>query len=520
MKRIMENFCRWMPCCFVKLLLIVGYFLLFGISTANANDKRDPAFIQSYMEGQNAVFKRIFYDPKQARSLIAVLLADEGQVPDTVISKTYNILGVYFGVVNELDSALWAFDKALGYLPDDSPRLISLLSNKAIVYRKMKRFNDGLELMKRAEQLAIERKDTMMMAQIYGEQASLYSSQQMNNLAVKRLLLSIDIMAKDKEKFKTLLYKERQKLANLYSKLGNYDFAEVIYRDIIPEFKKSGEHDTYFISMINLGDALLNKKKYKESRKWIEQGLDSLLKFPNQEYILHGKERLAAINEAEGKLDAAKALYGEVYAKAKEIKSVRTLFFALQLASFLDKINLRKDLIDLVEGIKPGGWMDQYVQMTSLDEQVKYYKLLGNVFSDDIGDFERSTAYYKKAYRLRDSLIGISNEIETLDIQAKYQSGLEQQQSLINDQKSSLRTLINVVAILSLLVLVVFFVGRSKMFQNKAKLASLQLDLLANEKSLLDQKLISPEDVHLYLVTDSVDRAIGCGVLSAPLSRC
>lgn len=492
----MKNFCCKIHRHIVIHGIIIAVLLLAGSSTVLATDKRDPAYVQTYIEGQNAVFKRIFYDPKRARELLSVMLADEGQVPDSVLSKTYNILGVYFGVVNELDSALWSFDKAMAYIPKDSPRIVSLMSNKAIVYRKMKRFNEGLALMEQAEKLAVALKDSMMLPQIYGEQASLYSVQQMNNLAVKRLLLSIDIMAKNKERYKTLLYKERQKLANLYSKLGNYDFAEAIYRYIIPEFKKAGENDTYFVSMINLGDILYSKKEYGEAREWIEKGLDSLMKFPNEEYKLHGKERLAAVEEAEGNKNEARALYQEVFTKAKEIKSVRTLFFALQLANFLNKYNPRQELIKLIEEIKPGGWMDEFVINTSLDEQVNYYRLLGDVYSDDIGDFASSTTFYKKAYALRDSLFRIENTSETLEIQAKYQRDLENQEILIQDQQSSMRTLINVVSILSLLVLVVFFVGRAKMFQNKAKLASLQLNLLSSEKELLDQKLLMEKEIN------------------------
>ena len=229
-------------------------------------------------------------------------------MPDTVQSMNWNLMGVYFGAVNKLDSALYAFEKSLTMLPENHWRKSGRYQNMAIIYRKKKELNKGLEMLQLAESVAKVYGDSVMLATIYGEKSSLYATQQMYNLAIDHLLISIQMMEKNPKVPVLNLYKEKQKLGNLYFKLGNTAFAEKIYREILPVFKKEGAKDTYYFSLVNLGDFLLHQNKLNEAEKALKEGLSGLDSFPNIEYQIHVRERLAAFFVKQGKLCKLKLL--------------------------------------------------------------------------------------------------------------------------------------------------------------------------------------------------------------------
>lgn len=468
---------------FYKILLFSA-----GLLFVSALSGQSKTAIASYSERQLKIFPLIFSDPTAARKEIALIMKDGVNMPDTVQSMNWNLMGVYFGAINKLDSALYAFEKSLTMLPEKHWRKSGRYQNIAIIYRKKKDLNKGLEMLQLAESAAKVYRDSVMLATIYGEKSSLYATQQMYNLAIDHLLISIQMMERNPKAPLLNLYKEKQKLGNLYFKLGNTAFAVKIYREILPFFKKEGAKDTYYFSLVNLGDFLLHENKLGEAEQALKEGMAGLDSFPNTEYQIQVRERLAALFVKQGKQADAGKYYREVFNKALETGSPKLIYYATELAFFLKTQKDQNSLNNLLSRISGIENIQDYLNAASQEEKIRYYLFLGETY-EQLGDFSNSTFAFKKAYAERDSLYKLYDLYSAREIQAKYQNEMQHKENELLSQKNWIQQMVIIIGIISLIVLIIAFLWRISYSRSKERINKLHFEALAREKKLLSDKL-------------------------------
>ena len=94
------------------LILLLCFLISDRISGQNKQE------ITAYTERQTKLFPVIFSNPVAARNEINLLMIQGAKMPDTIQSMNWNLLGVYYGAINKLDSALFAPEKSLTLLPE------------------------------------------------------------------------------------------------------------------------------------------------------------------------------------------------------------------------------------------------------------------------------------------------------------------------------------------------------------------------------------------------------------------
>jgi tetratricopeptide (TPR) repeat protein len=419
---------------------------------------------------------------------MTVLMKQGDRMPDSILSMNWNLMGVYFGATNELDSALFAFEKSLTMLPEKHWRKSGRYQNIAIIYRKKKDLSKGLEMLQLAEKNAMAFGDSIMLATIYGEKSSLYATQQMYNLAIDHLMVSIGMMERNPKASKINLYKERQKLGNLYAKLGNVEFAEKIYREILPFFNNEGANDTYYFSLVNLGDFLLQQNKLDEAEKTLTEAMAGLQSFPNIEYQVQVKERLAALYVKQGRLPEAGAYYKEVFNASLQAKSPKLIYYLIEYALYLKEQKDTKGLNDLLTKVSEIYSVQDFLTVASQEDKIRYYLLIGETY-EGLGDFVKSSLAYKQAYFEKDSLSRLYDLYSAREIQAKYQNELSQKENELLSQENRIQKMVLLISIISLIVLVVAFLWRITYSRAKERINKLHFEALSREKKLLSDKL-------------------------------
>ncbi len=450
-----------------------------------------------YKQKQEKAYKLIFSDPPRARKEIAILFKDEGKIPDTVMAMNWNTLAVYYGVNNFLDSAHLAFDKAIALLPEGHHRKMALINNKAIIYRKEKKFKEGIKLLDEAEKFAIQYGDSLMLGIITGEKASYFSAQNMYSSAANLLLKSIAILEKTPGTSEVNLYKEKQKLANLYFKLGEYAASEKLYKQILPFFKKQKQLDTYYISVVNLGDVYLHQNRLAEAKQQLDEGLAGLMSFPNKEMQIHALERIASLEYLQGNTAASISRYRQVFQSAKQIESARLIYYLTEYADVLVQQKKEEEAQSLLSEVGQTSNLEAYLNLSNTEEKFRYHKVMGDVYAL-VGQHELGTKYFQKALLLRDSLQKESDIIEARNIQNKYQSELREKENQILLQQNQLQRLFIFLIGVVMLLFSSFLIWKWYINKVKVRIKSLQVEALANEKVLLNQKLTTEKElVHL-----------------------
>jgi len=441
-----------------------------------------------YKEKQRQAFELIFSNPVQAKKDIDAMFFDAGKVPDSLLGISYNNLGVFFGVTNQIDSSLFAFKKAIEFLPENHPKVPGIYNNQAIVYKKKGDYEAAFGMLEQALQKAKDHNNRITEAAIYGELASLYSEVEQFNNALENLLKSLKIY--DSEPTSPLRNKmvEKQKLANLYIKLGEPKLAVVLYEEVIPFFKENNILDTYYFTLINYGNSLLQLDKVEEAEAAYKEGLEGLAIFQNTDFTIYAMERMAKLQAIKGNLAEAKILYKKVLEKAIANNSKRTLYITTDFGNLYLKENNPQAAIELQERLGNLEKQIFFATITGLEEQLNHAIFLAEVYKAT-GMPAKGMEALEQAMQLKDSLQKRTDIAAARELQSKYQSELQQQENLILKQDLQLQNR-NYILIGSVLLLLVLLFGYFAMrFHLKSKLHTLALEKEAKERERLAMQI-------------------------------
>lgn len=459
---------------------------------------------KTVVEKQEEAFQLIFSDQEKAKQLIDSLIIQENNFTAANQGRHYSLKGVYFGVQNELDSASYYFNKAIRIYPKEDAFYPKLVNNLAITYKKKGNYQEALNLLLEAQEIAIHTNNVDALEKIYSEMSSCYRALNNYNLAVEYSLKSIETENKKEEPNPKSIAFEKQKTANLYSLLGNFDFAEKMYLEIITFFDTSPYKDANISTYLNYANTLTKLNKTVEAKSYISKARAVLEDFTNEELFAFLKLTEANYFAAIGEKEKAKQCFEKSLTSFGQHQDnyLKTLN---QYLYFLTENNHLEEVIQLSVLQK-----DKELTKFGIVDLIEYNNYIGNAY-EGLSLSNESSQYYKATIQLKDSLQKQENFQIAKDLQAKYQNEIIQQKNLTLEEKVQSEGRKNLAIFGFSLFIGALLVGFILIFRiqlsNKTKLNKAYAKKIEAEEQLLQLKDAMLEEQKKELLSKSLEAA-------------
>ena len=433
-------------------------------------------------------------DPAKALKIIKKTLAQD-DIPDTIYGKTYNLYGIYYGITGKPDSTIYYTEKAMGYLKDYPKLKVKSLMNLAIGYRNKGKHPLSIKLLNEAVAIQKKLKNDAGLAIAYGELATNYNYITDYEKSIDLLLKAMPLLSSPKHKKE--LYVIKQKLAGTYLSKQNYKFAIDIYRECLPQFKASNEMHAYYLTLINLGEALTNINDFAGAQKALNEANSGLEEFGDKELIGINTFRMATLQAKQGQHAKAIQTYDKALNELKASGSVRIAGMAGQYIAYLNKQkNYEKALkvAAFTEGTKK-------ITVANLEEQLNYRNATAETYKAANKENEAIKAY-QSTITIMDSIASAQKKVAVEEVQAKFQTDLQRQKNLaleannqsLQKQMETEKILIYLYAIISvsLIVLILLFL---RAYWLKNRLQKEELKSIETEKDIIIQQHLHEQEI-------------------------
>jgi len=405
-------------------------FLLFFccLNTALAGSLSTGAFQQQ----AEAIDKIRFSDPLRANSLYKKLIANSEGQSDQAIGEILGKLAVTYAVMNQMDSGIVVIRKALSLLPDGSDKALNLknLGNMYLYTTDYRRADSAY-----AEALKMNRLkgDSLTTAIILGEQANVYSFQYDFENCIKLLLQAIDIHRKYAKEDTINGDFLRQKLADTYVMTKNYDFAVNTYLELLPRMLSQKNDYRYAKTLQSLALVYLEQKNTKSADSSLSLAIAVFERMQNKEllgksYSLMAKSALQRGENARGLTLAEKGF--------NLLEHTSSPYLAEAATTYLLLLNRSGNIARGMEIVQRRELQEKIAE-SSLTELLDY-KRAALPFFMATGNKEKIIREQEEIMQLIDSVENENDRRTVLELQAKYQIQIKDQQQQLLEQKNQL----------------------------------------------------------------------------------
>lgn len=391
--------------------------LLLGIS--GFSQQRDNDLIKAEKDARRLVHKQ----PDSALAIIKRTVAKQG-LHDTVYGNMYNIYGVYQGMRGNNDSLIYYQKKSLSYLEDYPMQKARTLANLSVGYRNKGEFETALTNINLALEINKRIKNNVGIAVDYGELASVYNTQADYEKAITYLLKAIDLLKKEKGPQKQLPALE-QKLANTYLAQRNFKFAIDLYRDCLQDFKKQGQMKNYYLTLVNLAEALIHTEDFNGAKKALAEAVTGLESFGDKSMLGICYAKLGNIEQGLGNHAKALTSYKKGVNLLLESKSTWAVRIASEYMELLNKDKNYKESLEIIARVEKLGLFNN----SANEDRMFYKKAVGDAYSGTNNDAGAIKAY-QETIRMKDSIALADRETALRDVQAKFQTELQREKNV------------------------------------------------------------------------------------------
>lgn len=463
----------------MRILLFIYSILFFSIINIYGQDSL-------LYKKQEDAFRLIFENREKAIVLIDSLISEYEHVQTHVQGKNLSNKGVYYAVQNQLDSSIYYFEQALHITEKDHVFYPNLSNNLAIVYKKKGYYEQALDVLVEALNIAKQQDNFEALGKLYSETASLYRSLNQYDLAIEYSLKSIEVDEQNNGNQK-FIYNKKQRLANLYSDLGNYAFAKDIYEEIIPYYNKTIFIDAKVSSYLNYAAALIELNDFDKAKDYLEKCEKIFRGFHNEElhafyHLIYGNYHNENKNFIKAELFYKNALGNFNKHLDNYPKSLNTYL------TFLANNNRYEDIINYSSEFKA---LENFKNI-GLKDLIDYNFLMAKAYEKK-GAFKKASTYYQSNYVLQDSLQKQVNFAVAKDLQAKYQNEIISQNNIILKQRLNQERKIKSAIIAFGVLIAVILVLITLKSRNKTKYER-KLNEALSHKIVLEKKLTKFKD--------------------------
>lgn len=177
---------------------------------------------------------------------LALDYAQESNDP-YLISETYNVFGILYSFLNDNQSAIMYFKKAVAVM-EKHPALVSNIyfyANLADAYRQAKEFEKADALIEKTLNAAIEQGDVPLQAFAHQVKARAFSDQKKYQLAIEQLVIAQQLQKQVGEQL--FGYELHTDFASAYLHLGNMEQAEHHLNEAIISAEKVAALDDFYL---------------------------------------------------------------------------------------------------------------------------------------------------------------------------------------------------------------------------------------------------------------------------------
>lgn len=464
--------------------MIVNRFLFALLLSVSAFAQSDYDFHKAEMDTR----KLVYNNPDAALPIIKRTLAQRGDLHDTIYGNTYHLYGVYYSMKGNQDSTIYYINKSIGYLKEYPRIRARSMFTISMAHRKKAEYKTALRYLEQISDINEKEKNIVGQAMVYGEMASNYNQMLNYDKSIDLLVKAVDILKAEKNTKQIVAVK--QKLANTYLAKENYPFAIDLYRECLVGFKAMGADKNYFLTQVNMGEALIKVRKYSEAKKVLIEGAEGLKKFGDHEMIGIAYSKLGNLERALGNGDGAKTQYKKAMGELLPIKSTRAIRIGGEYIALLNYLNEYKEALTIIASVEA---LKNFEQANIQDKMV-YKNAIADTYEATQNDKDAIKAY-QQTIAIKDSIANREKESAVQEIQAKFQTELQREKNvaleannkvLIQKVEAEKKLLFLYIAVSIAIILVTLLFLRS--YKLKNRLQKEELRTVEAEKELMQQQ--------------------------------
>ncbi|WP_154652583.1 tetratricopeptide repeat protein [Flavobacterium rivuli] len=396
------------------------YLTLLLLTTLGFAQKPDYDFVKAERDCR----KLIYSNPDSAVVVIKRTLAQRGDLHDTIYGNTYALYGLYYNMKGKPDSTIYFLRKSLTYLDKYPRNKTRSLVNLSMGYRAKADYKAAIACLNENIAINTKEKNDIGVAIAYGEMASNYNLMMDYNTSIDYLLKAQAILKNDKRGAKQLPA-VKQKLANTYLAMNNFRFAIDLYRESLVSFKEIGQLKNYYLTQVNLAEALIHVNDFNGAKKALTEAITGLEKFGDKEMLGICYSKIGNLEFNQKNTTKAIAAYQTALNNLIPIRSNRAIRIA---GEYIDLLNKEGNYTKSLQIVKAVDKINVF-NLANREDQSIYKNAVADAYDGTHNDKE-ALAAYKNTIDIMDSLSADDRKIAIRDIQAKFQTELQREKNL------------------------------------------------------------------------------------------
>lgn len=393
-------------------ITIIGLMLFQTVIFGQSSDKEMTNNI-------NKIESYLFQNPTQGKTDFLLLLQKNPSAPDSTKGYIYLKLATAFGMINELDSGLWAANHSIDFFKHHMEKA-NALKIKAILYRIKGEYPPAEAALKEALSMNDSIwKNQPLKATLLQEYASLNNDQNKFYSATQLYLKALETIDAPGYNDPNLTFnrlKIQVNLAEAYSQSGNHDFAIRLFHEVLPKLDSIKDYDGYVRAGYHLADSYIKTNQCALAEKLANKLLPMTESLKNEELKSYIILIMGMSRAHQQKYSEAIPYYRQGFELMKKNQSAFILDCAIPYLTALKYTNGYEEGHEIIK--------NQLVQ-TALTSAMKstllnFKKVAVNFISNELSPTQLN-AYYEDVLKLQDTVNSESQKQQALELQAKYQ---------------------------------------------------------------------------------------------------
>jgi len=381
-----------------------------------------------YKAVEARIKKHIYSSPDSTKMIIDEVLSKK-DLHDTIKGMVYNIYGIYYSHMGQLDSSGVQYRRSLAYLKK-YPRIRTMpLGNLSINYRNKGQYDESFkcleEVLEISKNLGLKDKEGVT----YSNMSSNYQFMLEYDKAIEYALKGIKVL---KEINSPLLASTMQKLANIYLKMENFNFAKDLYEDCLKIFRSQNDMSNYNLTLVNYGEVLIHLGKTKEAKKALNDAIKGLKKLKHPGHVAIAYSKLGRIAKDASNLEEACRNYRSAVNILAGTNSINAVIIAAEYIEVLNKKGDYREALPVIHTIRA---LEIYKSVNRQDRS-RFDIATAETFSKT-DNHKEAIAGLERAIKAKDSLARAEKDSYSRELQAKFQTELQNEKSMALKAKNA-----------------------------------------------------------------------------------
>ena len=397
----------------VRLVLIFGWMVFSKAGFAQSSARQIQEAIKNIESYQNK-------NPSQCKADLLQLLEKNPSAPDTCKANIYMDVAITFGMLNQVDSGLWAINKTLTYVKDKDFLKINALRTKAILHRLKGEYTQALVAISACLQLNDSIwKNQPFKAIALQEYASLCNDQNNFYQATKLYLQALDVVNstnnKD-EKSPFIALKIQINLAETYGRSGNYRFAIETLQKTLPKLDSLKDYDGYIRAGYQLAEYLIQTNQCASADSLVNILLPRARQIKNEELESYLILKLGLSRSQQLKYQESLPFYRQSFGLMEKNQSFFILEAAIPYLTALKNTNAYSEARQVMKSEV----VQSILKSAKNDDLLNYRKVAIHFLYNELSPAQLHE-YYQEIQQLSDTVKIEGQKQLALELQAKYQ---------------------------------------------------------------------------------------------------